>query len=34
MTLSDLAIRAAKPSAKPYKLPDGGGLVLLVNPNG
>jgi len=31
---SDTAIRAAKPRAAPYKLPDGGGLVLLVNPNG
>jgi hypothetical protein len=34
MPLSDTAIRGAKPSAKPYKLADGGGLFVLVNPNG
>jgi integrase len=28
------ALRAAKPTQKPYKLSDGGGLYLLVNPNG
>lgn len=28
------AIRAAKSTQKPYKLSDGGGLYLLVNPNG
>ena len=28
------AIRAAKPTQKPYKLSDGGGLYLLVNPSG
>jgi integrase len=27
-------IKATKPKDKPYTLPDGGGLVLLVNPNG
>ena len=32
--LSDLAIRAAKPREKPYKLSDGGGLHLLVQPSG
>ncbi|MCC6200017.1 MAG: integrase arm-type DNA-binding domain-containing protein [Moraxellaceae bacterium] len=34
MALSDSAIRTAKPQAKPYKLADGGGMFLLVNPNG
>jgi hypothetical protein len=34
MALTDTAIRNAKPKAKPYKLADGGGLFLLVNPNG
>lgn len=32
--LSDTSVRAAKRSAKPYKVSDGGGLYLLVNPNG
>lgn len=32
--LTDPAIRNAKPEAKPYKLGDGGGLFLLVQPNG
>lgn len=34
MPLSDTAIRSAKPQEKPYKLADGGGLYLLVNPTG
>lgn len=34
MPLTDTAIRNAKPKAKPYKLTDGEGLYLLVNPNG
>ncbi|MFZ5601713.1 MAG: tyrosine-type recombinase/integrase, partial [Pseudomonadota bacterium] len=34
MPLSDTAVRAAKPQEKPYKLADGGGLFLLVNPKG
>jgi integrase len=34
MPLSDTTIRKAKPGAKPTKLPDGGGLYLLLNPNG
>jgi integrase len=34
IALSDIAIRRAKPSSKPVKLTDGGGLYLLVNPNG
>lgn len=34
MPLSDLAIRNAKPKEKPYKLTDGDGLFVLVNPNG
>lgn len=32
--LTPSAIPNAKPQAKPYKLADGGGLFLLVNPNG
>ena len=32
--LTNTALRAAKPKEKPYKLSDGGGLYLLVNPNG
>lgn len=32
--LNDAAVRNAKPAAKPYKLTDGGGLFLLVQPNG
>lgn len=34
MPLSDTAIRNAKPQDKPFKLTDGGGLFLLVNPTG
>lgn len=34
MPLTDTAIRSTKPSAKPTKLSDGGGLYLLLNPNG
>jgi integrase len=34
MALTDTAIRTTKPRAKPFKLTDGGGLHLLVNPNG
>lgn len=33
-TLSDTAIRKAKPGDKPRKLADGGGLFLLLQPNG
>lgn len=32
--LSDAKVRNAKPAAKPVKLADGGGLFLLVQPNG
>ncbi len=32
--LSDTRIRNAKPSVKPIKLTDGGGLFVLINPNG
>jgi integrase len=32
--LSDTKLRSAKPATKPYKLYDGGGLFLLVHPNG
>lgn len=34
MALTDLALRNAKPKEKAYKLFDGGGLHLLVNPGG
>jgi hypothetical protein len=34
MPLTDTKIRGARPQAKPYKLADGDGLTLLVNPNG
>jgi integrase len=34
MSLSDIAIRKAKPAGKPYKLTDGDGLYLLVTPSG
>lgn len=34
MPLSDIAIRSAKPQEKPYKLTDGGGLYLMITPNG
>ena len=32
--LTDTKVRQAKPGPKPYKLSDGSGLFLLVNPNG
>jgi len=32
--LNDTGCRKAKPEAKPHKLSDGGGLFLLVTPNG
>lgn len=34
MNLTDLAVRNAKPQAKPYKMTDGDGMFLLVQPNG
>ncbi len=34
MKLTARQISTAKPTEKPYKLSDGGGLYLLVNPNG
>ena len=34
MTLTDTRIRNAKPTAKAYKLSDGGGMYLLVTPDG
>jgi hypothetical protein len=34
LNLSDVAIRAAKPRAKPFKLTDGRGLHLLITPTG
>jgi integrase len=33
-TLTDIKIRTAKPTEKAYKLFDGGGLYLLINPSG
>ena len=32
--LTDMKIGSAKPREKPYKLFDGGGLHVVVNPNG
>lgn len=32
--LTDTAIRTAKPKEKPYKMADGGGLYVLINPGG
>ena len=32
--LTELGLRKAKPSSKPKKLSDGGGLFLLLHPNG
>ena len=32
--LTELGVRKAKPSSKPKKLSDGGGLFLLLHPNG
>jgi integrase len=34
MPLSDVKCRNTKPKVKPFKLPDGEGLYLLINPNG
>jgi integrase len=34
MSLTDTALRKAKPSTRPYKLSDGGGLFVLIKPNG
>ncbi|WP_420993674.1 tyrosine-type recombinase/integrase [Cupriavidus sp. 30B13] len=34
MSLTDLAVRNAKPLDKPYKMTDGDGMFLLVQPNG
>tara|TARA_R110001592_G_scaffold127205_1_gene338832 strand:+ start:220 stop:1437 length:1218 start_codon:yes stop_codon:yes gene_type:complete len=34
MKLSATAVKEAKPKVSPYKLSDGGGLFLMVNPNG
>ena len=33
-SLSDTAVRNAKPETKPYKMSDGEGLFLLVTPSG
>ena len=32
--LAAVTVKQAKPKGKPYKLSDGGGMYLLVNPNG
>ncbi|MEW8383989.1 MAG: Arm DNA-binding domain-containing protein, partial [Candidatus Thiodiazotropha taylori] len=34
MALTDTAVRNTKPKDKSHKLFDGGGLFLLINPNG
>jgi len=34
MPLSDIAVKKTKATNKPQKLSDGGGLYLLVHPNG
>ncbi len=34
VSLTDTAIKNAKPKERPYKLADGGGLYVLVNPSG
>lgn len=34
MPLTDIAIKNAKPKERPYKLTDGGGLFVLINPSG
>ena len=34
MKLNDIAVRKAKPEAKPRKLTDGGGLYVMIHPNG
>ncbi|MGO9398117.1 MAG: Arm DNA-binding domain-containing protein [Xanthobacteraceae bacterium] len=34
MPLADIAVRKAAPRERPYKLADGGGLCLLIQPNG
>lgn len=34
MALTDIKVRSVKPSDKPFKLTDGEGMHLLVNPNG
>src|SRR5665213_2141588 len=34
MSVSDIALRKAKPREKSYKISDGGGLFLRINPNG
>lgn len=34
MSLSDIAVRRTKPTDKPFKLADGGGMFLMVHPNG
>lgn len=34
MALTDIKVRTTKPSDKPFKLTDGQGMYLLINPNG
>lgn len=34
MPLTDIKVKTAKPMDKAYKLTDGGGMYLLVKPNG
>ena len=33
MALTDIKVRTTKPSDKPFKLTDGQGMHLLINPN-
>ncbi len=34
MPLSDVVVRRVKPTDRPFKLADGGGMFLMVHPNG
>ncbi len=34
MSLTDIAVKKAKPAAKAYKMADSGGLALIVTPTG
>ncbi|MBA4144012.1 MAG: DUF4102 domain-containing protein [Nitrosospira sp.] len=34
MKLTDAAVRKSKPELKPFKMTDGGGLFLSIQPNG
>jgi hypothetical protein len=34
MPLTDISVRQAKARTRPYKISDGAGLMLLIQPNG